>query len=947
MGREGYVGQYMKGVKELKRVKENIAKAETDPSFYDNATKVLIAHEFRLGSGVPSLNEVLSNFEKSDTVDEAKIKLEAQRTRLSDALSTTQNIPDEIFEEMQESLDNTEDFEDKLKDELNKELEKVREIIAESYVNIIHAGLDEMNELNTYLEQLKNPYPYDSRWSIEFFKRGLQSVSDKLRNKNKLDDEGIALCKMLKRDLTWAWSAAKMDEALGPAFELYFAGEMMLSKLRSPHVTLLARDFMRTFSKNVEGLDLTAEQANLVKLTLSKIKNENVGIDVADDPLEAERYRNLQEKGLREVAVEYQDTYGKWLYELSAVNQKNLELGWNESANPATQEEGEHYAKIDEVTFRFLSEVFASNKDLGTDNNLVYVARDGTKYRVKDSLLNHFCMPRNDEKAAMAYQGRMHELVVRNDHFQARLTDLRNRWNTLGPDDRKNALEALAKEVVDAGDKRISTWENLDERNPYDRLADTIIHNLNNFEKGTLGSGDLGWSWVYEKSGAWGNGNDANGDFVYHWVKDGSVYKQEKFYKKTQPSGEWKRLVKKAEDDRLRIQPENQLTTAGNAQVEFVVRRKSELGSIYDNHDVTTVMFMARHIIDYDMLAETRSLIFPPTISWYREMWESQPPYYKPDIKELAANDHELLAWLGLEGSEGILTSGNFLENEDGRLAFKEGEEGKLPHKFGKMDAGVVKFIKENMWAFVVPWLDKPGKKDSSYLVLPVFMPTMVEDMSFQRMVTLEEPSGRVRDHAKATIFHKRLAGAKMSEMNWKNMDKYKFNWVEVTTDQMARWLTPLVVPHEFDRAAKDEVAKQLEMPSGTAHKESGKRKRLGKRAGKVIEGVIRAVYDPQTEIISSMKLSGALATGRTGTDVAHFIDGEWISKWVTPWLNDILDMPGTVRGVSNYSGTAAQVGLVTAWQMEKIIKSAIEHGGLQRENVTKNYQRLKSKKLR
>lgn len=810
------------------------------------------------------------------------------------------------------------------KEEEDKEKDKIRERIAEAYLHINHVELDEIETVNGFLERLRNGFPYDTRWSIQMFEQLEKRVNGVLREQGtrRIEGEGKALLKMYKRDLRWAIAITRISEAMGPAYELYYDGELELQRLRTPHGEILASDFIRAYKKELKGLEPTLAEKDLLKKTLSKLPQAYVEqVDTED-----ERYKNLKEKSLREVAVEYQDAFGHWSLAATAAGQKNLESGFADDL-----EAREHYMDIDGIEFRFLNEVFDANSDVKKEGrDLVYINAKGERFKVKASILNPFCMPRDDELAHQAYQARMHELIVNSDHYKETLNRIRAMLEGTDAEilAKEKELVVLANKVVQQADKQINNWESLDENNPYDRLAYIVISNQNSLETGLLSSGDLGWRWEYER---------VNLDKLFE-EKFGELKGNER----TEAEKKWR-----LENQKI-IQMEEIEENKAKKKVEFIVKRKSELGSIYDNHDITTVMFWARHIVDYDTMADTRGTLLFPTIGWYRELWENQPPYWRPRVEDFAKDDHLLLTRLGLEGKAGILSDKSFLEGQEARKVYIKGKKGWQSQYYGKFDEGVKTYIKENMWAFVTCWLNKPGKGGNEYnLVFPVFLPTMIEDINFWRSVTLKTPSAKIKDFPRESIWHERLKGAALSAMNWENMPKYKYNWTLVNMDQWERVFGPLVTPHQFNKFTGEEYRKHYFDPSGMAEKEGGKRERLGPRGSKWKQGIIRAISS-QFKVLSSIPLSTVMGSDISSlksvddksTGLKNALD-EWRYKWIAPWVNVLLDMPSHVVGVQNYPGTAAQCLLVSYLQARPIVGSAIIQSDGQKGDVNKSIANL------
>ena len=940
VGREGYVGEFMKGLRQLKKTKEELNFAQTKPDHYDEETERLHRKISKI-KGQPGEKE----FQKSINVTEARARLRQAALDL-ELLRQQTNLDEEGNDEIKNDVKNAEKI-FKTPEDLEHEIENTREKLAESYVNIVHSSLDEIDELNKFLDLKKNAYPYDSRWSIDYFKRALQSVNDKLRNKDKYEEEGLALAKMLKTDMLWAFSSAKMMEAMGPAYEMYFDGELELSRIRSTHTELLSDDFVRVFKDKLPGIELSDSEKSLVKNTLSKIKNTE----------DAERYANLNSESLRDVAVRYQDEFGYWLYATVAAGQENME------SNSATDKEaGEHYMKLSEEERLFLVKVFDAGKydkdvkEYKNTSGLIYVDENGNEHKVVENIYNPFCMPRNDSDANKQYLLRMHELVINSKKYKDSIKKISDDFSNkaITELDRERLIAEEVDKVLGVVNDRLSKWETLEDNNIYDRLGFTVIKELTNLERGTLACGDLGWRWRYEEvkltiSKYDKDGREyveVNGNKVYkdkvkedewniytHFLFDGGNRNGAEIYYKADKDTE-KIIKKDLLPPKLRSYVENNLLHGVAKRTQFdkdgnqvFVKRVSELGSIYDNHDVTTVAFWARHIVDYDKYADTRSSLLFPTIGWYRERWESEPPYFRPELSEFAAQDTVLNGRL-----EKMLSSNNPLAEVKGRHIFIKGEKGLQEQKLGNFDPKVAKFIKDNVWAFVTPWLNEPGKGQGEYyLSVPVFLPTYLPDVNFWRCFTLERPSTKM-ENPQESIWHKRLRREKLSEMKWENMDTYKYSWGLVNHDQIERWFGPWITPHKFNRATEGEVEKHLAIPSGTSDKESGKRYRLGLRAGILDAGVVRASSSAQNKILAAAQFGQVL--GMKIDSLKNIISPNtidlneklniWRNDWVAPWVNSLLDMPYEVRNVKNYPGTAAQCAIFTYLQVRRIVESGI-----------------------
>jgi hypothetical protein len=400
-----------------------------------------------------------------------------------------------------------------------------------------------------------------------------------------------------------------------------------------------------------------------------------------------------------------------------------------------------------------------------------------------------------------------------------------------------------------------------------------------------------------------------------------------------------------------------QIDERGN---QFIVKRESEMGSIYEAKDITTLTFWARHVIDYDAIAYSRSTLLFPTIGWYREMWKEQPPYWRPRIEYFAAYDTRLLNSLGLRGgTEGILSKNNKLENMVARNIYKIGATGIQEQKYGPFNQKVADYIRKNAWAFVTPWTNDPGsggnESQDYFLVQPMFLSTSLTDFNFWRTVTLEEPSAKVKDHIGRTAWHKRLKGMAYSELGLKNMDVNKPSWEVNNTSQLERWLGPFVTPHNFNRATLGEVEKMYNNANGLSEAEAGKRAGLSVRGNEVEDVVVRTAVFNQNRVFASVSIGNAIANIGTlipatkprkisvnDPDLRGKLH-EWVDTWIIPWVNTLLDKPPVLKELENYSGTSAQVIQVTGLQTGRIIASGVVNSRGQQADVAKSTREIEN----
>ena len=952
-GKDSYMPLFLRGVRTLGNI-------TNDTSLYDQQIYKLRVYSKEIEK---IDNEI--EFNKSGSVLEAQNSLKTEIENLRGIITNNQNIGPRKLEMIERAIENASKVKNEDLVRVGREilkrpeaLESQRETLASLYENILHTSISETASLNSYLERFRNPYPYDSRWNLQFFEQARENVTDMLRNTSETKNkEGFALLKLLKRDMLWADANIRKIEAMGPAFELYFDGELMLGWVRTPHTELLARDFVRADKDIFKGAELSEEQRDLVRKTLGK--RESLIVKYTEGNEEKEKM------GLRELAINYQDSYYDWLYKIAATGQKNIAIldseKWEE--NDDLKEEGEHYAIVDRVEFSFISEVFSiASDDKGIPGEVVFKDAKGKEVKVKEKILNPFCMPRNDDTANIIFSTRVHELVFKNDYYQEQLEKIREKLsqsNGSFTEDMDKSIKKLAQTVIDEAGKRAEIWEALDQESAYSRLADEIVRGVTNIEKGLLSGGDLGWKWGYKDLGS---AEDIKSKI--HTDSNGEYFSLRTIYKKDINDHYW-RMLSKNINFQVSSDPANgeyveqkiyKKKVDENEWFDITQRtgvvRESETGSIYDNHDVTTVSDLARHIVEYDWLADSRGTgVLPfPSVGPYRERWKSETPYFRPKIEEFAPNDKDLLRRLGIDSETGKITEGggilsenNPLENMVARKVYVKGVEGIQSQYYGKFDYRCRDFVYQNMWAFQTPFLDRPGKAGSEYLVMPMLIPTYLP-LGFWHGVSLDSPSSKISDLQNESVMNARFRGVKNSKMKWENMDKYKYSWIRVTNDQFERLLGPIITPHEYNRSTAPEYEKHYEKPSGKGSKESGKRTRLGGRMFEYPDGVLRATSFTENKILSTVPLSSITGVGEgTQMDIDKEIN-KWKGTWAAEWQNIELDMPSKVRSIYNYPGTSAQVAAVSFLQAEKIVRSIIKHTQGQVADVVMSLNDLKSK---
>lgn len=811
-----------------------------------------------------------------------------------------------------------------------KMLNERRAEISESYVGMAHIFITEVNEINKFLEDLKNPYPYDSRWTIQMAKDALEMINAAIHERKGMNKEARTILKMVKKDCLWLMAAARHMEAMGPSYETYFDGEMEISQLRSNRSEILAGDHRKYFSEDLKGLKFSDEESLIIKNLFAQL------------PEEVKQFEGGVERPLREEAVEIQDRAGEWLLKVAAAHQKNLEFNFEIGPDgiPVDPEMGEHYALIDQVTFRFLSQVLNVGSAPGKrytedgvetpDGNLIYINNKGEKMVVARKMLNFFAMDQSDEKAVLYTKGVLHELVknVNLPNVLKRIADSPSEtWEEL--------IKEEATKIISGAKMRVENADALDEFGAYDRLIDMTVQSITNLEEGTFAAGDMGWGWQYRKINLYnedGTQSDEGKKLMeqYRWVfrvLDPEYLKSER---KLDENG--KNQLFRSKFEKLIQGTEN-----GDQKNAYVVARKSDLGSIYDNHDLTTVYYGPKHIIDYDALADDRGTIYYATIGWYREIWDHMPPYWRPELRVFAKDDPVLLANFGVdaEGQVHVEKGLQVLEGTDLRKEYGSDHDGRKPRIFDGIDKRAAGFINDTVWGLVTWVLEEPGVKNSPNICLPIFMPTYVPEMNYWRTTSVMIPSAKIDGKAmldgkevkfgKESIWHQRLKGGKFSQFDWDNMPRYRFNYHRVTLDQLERSYGPVVTPYVYNRSTADQYEEFYDNPQGMgmAHKRGGKRERLGWRMDPRGNGVFRATVLPQNVAFTAAKESGLYSIdGKNAIVIQNQVD-EKRRKWASPWIGTFLDMPGVILGIKKYGETCMAAFDLTYAQLERVAKSA------------------------
>jgi hypothetical protein len=912
-GATGHMNQMIRGARNLQAIEKGIDvekgefRADQKSSYLDKVLKDFTNPPARgQKSGI--------TYVVSDTSAQAeaglKVRVKNLKRLVGEEKAKTKGRNESFILRAESALTSAEYSLTKEKEDL---LNREREKIMESYVAMTHVFASEINDINKYLEDLKNPYPYDSRWTIQMAKDSLDRINASIRERKGLNKEARTILKMIKQDCRWLMATARHMEAMGPSFETYFDGEMEITQLRSQRSEILAGDHRRMLGKNMRGLAFTPSEREIIKNLLTKLPSEYTEIE------------GTLERTFREEAVELQDRAGEWILKIAAAHQKNFEYGFEigPDGNPLDPEMGENYAVIDEVTYRFLAEVLNVGNapgerylEDGVDNpDKFYVYRNsqGKEFKVARTMLNPYAMDQSDEYAVMYLNAVLHEIVKDRD-----LTDVLRR---IGQEDREKwdtLLDEQTAKIIAQANWRIAKEDSLDELGVNDRLADTVAKSMVILEKGTFACGDMGWGWKHNKvkmveGGEWSeDAKKIRGH--YKWLF--KVF--DKNYKDSDFETRFNSLIQGTGDER------------------FMVIRKKDMGSIYDNHDITTVFYPAEHVIAYDAMADDRGVIWYATVGWYRELWDYMPPYWKPEMRVFAADEPEMLENFGVDSDGNVHVEKGIqkLMGEDLRKDYGPASDGRPWTKFSGINEKTADFINRNVWVLKTWTLKNPGVKGSAFNGVPIFLPTSTPELNYWRTTSLVHPSAKIDGkttvngqnivYGKNSIWHERLKGKKYSEFDWDNMPRYRFNYHRVTLEQLERWYGPLITPHMYNRFTGEQYEEHHDNPNGLAmaHKRSGKRYRLGKRLDPEGAGVYRAAVLPQNNAFTVARESGLFAIKGGNPLVVQQQIEDKREIWATPTMNTYLDMPPVVLKINKYGQTAMAMFLLTYYQLENIAES-------------------------
>ncbi len=749
---------------------------------------------------------------------------------------------------------------------------EIRERLEGLYDDIAHEQLDELQELQGYMLDLKNPYPYDSRWGAQYFDGFLKQVERNLRGADRrektktktetekgeevarFDGESKGWLRRLKRDMVWGKSLFNIQEGLGPEMDFYYDGERQLNTLKTLHHKITAEDFEGAFAE---------------KLPEGEVRVEKEG------------------KGLRERAVHYQNDATYWKIAISSAGQ--LDYDNPPKTSGETTEEIRRQASLSGQERRLIYELF------GQGGKFKYIDRNRELHEVPAELLNFYATVKS-EKERRKYQALLEGLLVKGAKGQLENVDK----------DDNARIQEIAQEVREHAEQRVKNWSSplniAGKEGPLSReerlnrrLAEVVINSGIIMDWGFMSCGELGWGWKYEMI----DFNEMREKLEKQTTKgERRLTDQEK----KEIEEEIKRIEKELRDrgyvghKRKEIEVDCKEEDSEN---DVYLTRVSKLGSIYGAFDVSTVMFWARHLVDYDSMSETRSnLIFPTTGEW-RVKWQDNPPYKAPEVSH--KEDETLTRLLKLLVEE----EGRHFRRQE---VIRKGPKGESI-VFGDLHYEVKRFMEMegNTWYYVTPFFND-FKEGDYFLKIPVFFPADIIYLNFWRNFDLKkvgeeeeiEKARKEKGEGKkpkekekiSSVWQRLLEGIPLSSLDWASLGTHAVDWYRVNADMTQRWLGLMVNPHKFSQQGTMEYEKFFASPSTTSLKELTKRIRLGARGLKETNitktGVLEIAVIPFL-LTQSMIDKHNLMDRRTWRDTSK------VNNWqeeVAKWINAAMTLP-------------------------------------------------------
>lgn len=355
-----------------------------------------------------------------------------------------------------------------------------------------------------------------------------------------------------------------------------------------------------------------------------------------------------------------------------------------------------------------------------------------------------------------------------------------------------------------------------------------------------------------------------------------------------------------------------------------VLKRKTELGSIYTAFDVATIYYWMLHKIIYDDRGEDRSTLMVPSVGDFRRMFDGMPPDFKLDIYDYCTDvkDEKMLAVLDMleSNTPDMLGKGKSLRT----TALRSSGE-----KFGYLNRDFLNFLKKNMSAFMVPFYEKTirtpsGEEKPTWLVVPVPIPPVIDSINFFRA---------------AKVYKSLLDRSNdMSTLDYGKLGRHAFDNWRVSTAQMHKWSVFLIGTHDLDRDKDSAYKTWFEKARSIVLKNQAKRGRLGTRMEETEKGCWTLAYAPFLLALSSAKETGLFGMDMTSlTEKSSQSELARFRNRITQWVNIALDMPGNANGVENYNGSMAFMIFWYGMILERIGRASNANYGTNQSDVNGN----------
>lgn len=221
--------------------------------------------------------------------------------------------------------------------------------------------------------------------------------------------------------------------------------------------------------------------------------------------------------------------------------------------------------------------------------------------------------------------------------------------------------------------------------------------------------------------------------------------------------------------------------------------RKVDFGGITQAGDWYTPEFPFLHNFFYDKKANKRTGLMLPTPDAYRKrQMQEKSPFEKPqyDLNEALTIDpwaaNEVMKIVAAPNEQIIVG-----EDERGNPVKMLAGEWRRQNRF-EIDEDVRLALKDILWFQEIPYPNKDGKNP----LLPIFIPHRFR-LSFFDQTVVSIPNSK----EKTTIGDQLHSGKTLSEVNWKDLKEFQWDWWLVNLNMAERWARFIAEPGDERRA--------------------------------------------------------------------------------------------------------------------------------------------------